>query len=86
MSVYVDTLFAAHAPRCPRVKQWCHMMADTDAELLEMATQLGLKHRWQHGDHFDLSPSQRARAVALGVKEVTARDLIALRRLRRVTP
>lgn len=42
MSVYVDDLFDAFVRRCPRVKQWCHMMADTPAELDEMATQLGL--------------------------------------------
>lgn len=80
MSCYVDPLFNAHVKRAPRIKQWCHLMADSQAELDEMAIQLGLKLKWKHGDHFDLTPGMRVRAIELGAKQVTARDLVNLRR------
>jgi len=81
VSVYVDGMqMHAHAPKVRgRAVAWCHMMADTEAELLEMATQLGLKLHWRDGDHFDLTSKQRERAINLGAKPVTSRDLVALR-------
>lgn len=85
MSVYVDGM--AMYPHAPKVRgravAWCHMMADTDAELTEMATQLGLKLHWRDGDHFDLTSKQRERAINLGAKPVTSRELVALRQKRR---
>lgn len=87
MSVYVDGMqMHAHAPKVRgRAVAWCHMMADTEAELLEMATQLGLKLHWRDGDHFDLTSKQRERAISLGAKPVTSRDLVALRQKARAT-
>lgn len=81
MSVYVDGMRRYdHAPKVRgRAVAWCHMMADTESELLEMATQLGLKLHWRDGDHFDLTSKQRERAINLGAKPVTSRDLVALR-------
>lgn len=58
----------------------CHMMADTTVELLEMADRIGIQRKWiqKSGtvyEHFDLSKSTRAKAVAFGAKEVSSRDL-----------
>lgn len=36
--------------------------------------------KWKHDDHFDLTSKQRERAIALGARPVTSRDLVALRR------
>jgi len=68
----------------------CHMIADSTAELLAMATAIGVAHRWlQHAgcidEHFDICISKRKAAIALGATVVTARELagkvIAKRRL-----
>lgn len=90
MAVYVDDLRVAHSqePQARRAgarqgHRWCHMMADTEQELLAFAERLGLKREWYQGDHFDLLPSRRSRAVALGAIEVSSRDLVALRRRNR---
>ncbi len=75
MSVYVDDLRP--------IKCWpeaCHMLADTDRELDQMAALLCLLPRWKHGDHYDLSPSKRALAVKAGATEVTSRQLVEIRR------
>jgi Protein of unknown function (DUF4031) len=48
----------------------CHMVADTETELDEMADALGLRRRWkQHNPdlvHYDIAKSKRARAIELG--------------------
>jgi hypothetical protein len=90
MAVYVDALFAfeANEAQARRVgarngHRWSHMMADTVEELHAMATRIGLRRAWFQGDHYDLTPSRRALAVKYGAKEVTSRDLVALRRAQR---
>lgn len=75
MSVYVDDM---EAPFGRMVM--CHMIADTRAELLEMADQIGvarkwIQHRGQAGEHFDICKAMRAKAVRLGAKEVTMLEL-----------
>jgi len=66
----------------------CHMVADTHRELLAMATEIGVKHKWlqEHGDyreHFDICRSKRALAVAAGALEVTTSDVARMLRTRR---
>lgn len=78
MTVYVDDMRA----RFGRMIM-CHMVADTDAELREMARKIGVAERWHQGDHFDICLSKRAMAVELGAVEVTKRQLGAMRILRR---
>jgi hypothetical protein len=55
---------------------WCHLVSDASfAELHAFAAGLGIpRHRFQ-GDHYDLPPHLRARAVALGAEEVGTREL-----------
>lgn len=71
--------------------RWCHMMADSSAELRAFAVRLGLQPEWiQHPntarEHFDLTPQRRAAAVRLGAVEVSRRDLVSLIRSKRVEP
>lgn len=80
MSVYVDQLFTT-----PRSRRWrhdsaCHLMADTLAELHAFAARIGLKRCWFQGDHYDLTEGRRAAAVQAGAVEVTARQLVEVRR------
>jgi hypothetical protein len=57
---------------------WCHMVSDTGfAELHAFASQLGIARRRFQGDHYDLHPAMRDRALALGALEVTTGELIA---------
>lgn len=71
MAVYVDDMEAPFGRLI-----MCHMIADTHAELMEMATKIGVAHRWlqspgNHGEHFDICKSKRAKAVQLGAVEIS---------------
>lgn len=79
MAVYVDALREATVPR-QRGTRWCHLMADSDAELEKMAAQLGLLRWWKHDDHYDIVSSKRELAVKLGAVEVSSRFLVLLRK------
>lgn len=80
--MYVDDVFIpAEVPNRARTVKavWCHMTADTRAELDEMAVRIGLRRSWiQHPgtwkEHYDLTKSKRALAVKAGALEVSARD------------
>jgi hypothetical protein len=91
MSVYVDTLHEWGWRMYGRTIASCHMIADTPAELHEMALQLGLKMRHQQtsglGDlHYDLTPTRRAKAIALGAVELTQRAFVEKMRALRGAP
>ena len=82
MSIYVDEsreYKSAHLP----YRDWCHMFADSLAELDAAAVELGLKPEWRQKAgtalvHYDLTPSKRARAIECGATEVTVREGVAL--------
>lgn len=83
MAVYVDDMNANYGRMI-----MCHMMADTQTELLHMADKIGVPRRWIQyegtaSEHFDICKSKRAMAVKLSAKEVTARDLVMLTRTKR---
>lgn len=66
-----------------RHTSWCHMVSDHgEAELHAFAARLGLKREWAqlrpaHSmAHYDLIPGVRSRAVAMGAREVTGRELV----------
>lgn len=63
----------------------CHMMADSDGELHNMATAIGLLREWFQGDHYDVSKGKRLIAIGMGAKEVDSRFLVELRRKRRAS-
>jgi hypothetical protein len=59
------------------VKDWCHMAVDGSFEELHaFAAELGLPRNRFQGDHYDLPPWLRVRAVSLGAEEVTTADLL----------
>lgn len=75
--VYVDSAVWPY-----RAALYCHLSADTLAELHAFALQLGLKRTWfqcppkSRYPHYDLAPSRRAKAVQLGAKEVDRRTIL----------
>lgn len=68
MPVYVDNMRANYG----RMKM-CHMVADSIAELLDMADKIGVDRKWfqlTSHPHFDITLSKRALAIANGAVEV----------------
>jgi hypothetical protein len=85
MAVYVDDMKAKFGRMI-----MCHMIADTDEELHEMAGKIGVARKWhqappRHSSHYDIALSMRAKAVALGAIEITWRQAGAMNSRRRVT-
>lgn len=70
-----------------RLRDWgwkygksCHLWADTNEELHELARKIGMKHSWFQkslsGPHYDLTASKRALALSLGAIECTDREMV----------
>ena len=75
MSVYVDDM---QAPLGRMLM--CHMVADTQPELLAMADRIGVARKWLQAagtprEHFDICRKKRARALHYGAVAVTRREL-----------
>lgn len=78
MSIYVDNMSAPFGNML-----MCHMWADTDDELLEMADKIGVQRKWIQGHptlsfgkhrnaswiHFDIAKSKRSLALKFGAVE-----------------
>lgn len=80
MAVYVDNMRARYGRMI-----MCHMVADSNQELTDMAARIGVQLRWHQGDHFDICLEKRALAVAAGAQEITLRQCAAMRARRRHT-
>ena len=86
MTVYVDAArIPANVPNGGRVVRgtWSHMTADTRAELDAMADRIGLKRQWIQypgtpKEHYDVTESRRAAAVAAGAVEVDTAFTVAV--------
>jgi len=73
VTAYVDAL-----KPCLRNARWrhdesCHLLADSEEELVSFASRIGLRPSWvQRGKlvHFDLTEGKRRVAVASGAVEV----------------
>lgn len=90
MSVYVDDMYKYPIGQFGRMKM-SHMAADSTEELLAMADRIGLNRQWLQypgtvKEHFDVSLSLRAKAVAAGAIEVTMRELCTRPWSQRVEP
>lgn len=75
MTVYVDN------SRLPwRGQSWCHLVADSVAELHAFAQRLGLKREWfqdkSRYPHYDVTVKVRQRALELGAVEGDKRAII----------
>ena len=74
MTVYVDDAYIPYG----RMKM-CHMIADTEEELHDMADKVGLKREWFQNTsrpHYDVGMGKRAIAVQNGAVETTTRELL----------
>ena len=79
MTVYVDEI--REYPTKPfGHRKWSHMWADSILELRDMADKIGLKQEWyqEHHvlNHFDVTPSKRALALANGAVFKPAREAV----------
>jgi len=86
MTVYVDDMYKTKMGQYGRMKM-SHMIADTRAELLDMASKIGLDEKYlqkkgQPQEHFDISMSYRSRAIENGASEITMRELARITRAR----
>jgi len=73
--VYVDDMRAPFGRMI-----MCHMLADTPTELHKMADAIGVSRKWHQGDHYDVCLSKRVLAVQHGAKEITAEQMVEVRR------
>jgi hypothetical protein len=94
MTVYVDDLeewgtitgyHGEHAAQAARVgarhgHAWCHLFADLEdcEEIHAFARRLGLKREWFDRSHYDLVPTKRARAIALGAVPLSCEEAAAV--------
>jgi len=65
----------------------CHMLADSEAELHEMADAIGVRRRWFQANastpHYDICKEKRVLAIKNGAIEIDRRQTVELvRRLR----
>ena len=82
--VYVDNMRANFGRMV-----MCHIVADTEPELLAMADRIGVSRRWHqypgtYKSHFDIALSKRRAAIELGAIEISRHHLALMLRERRV--
>jgi hypothetical protein len=81
MTVYVDDMNQRYGRMI-----MCHMIADTEEELHQMADRIGVSRRWYQGDHYDISLGMKAKAFRCGAKPITWRECSLMTVLRRRDP
>ena len=81
MAVYIDDMcdHESGVGNFGRMKM-SHMIADTKEELLIMVDAIGVQRKWiqkegTRSEHFDICKSKRAKAIKLGAKPITWREL-----------
>lgn len=78
MTVYVDNMRAAYGRMV-----MCHMIADSEGELHEMADKIGVARKWYQKNHYDICLTKRRLAVQHGAIEITMRQAACMNGLRR---
>jgi hypothetical protein len=80
MTAYVDP--AVFKKSATGRKSYCHMVADTLAELHSFASMIGIKphfyHRHRTMPHYDLTAEQRMVAIQFGAQLITSRELCVI--------
>lgn len=83
MTVYVDDSRLSW-----RGRSWCHLVADSVAELHAFAAQLGLRQEWfQYRTmypHYDVTVNVQQRALALGAQVGDKKTIVACAKRLRV--
>lgn len=67
----------------------CHMIADSNQELITMVKAIGVQPKWIQypgttKEHFDICASKRKKAVALGAVELTTKEILGQIKSKRV--
>lgn len=80
MAVYIDKINAKYKNMI-----MCHMLADTEQELVNMAKSIGVDPKWiqyqgTYKAHFDICLAKKEKALKLGAIEITHSQLRALLR------
>lgn len=79
MTVYVDDMRASYGRMV-----MCHMIADTEQELHDMADKIGVQRKWYQGPpktrwrHYDISQGKRELAIKMGAVPVTAKQAVCI--------
>jgi hypothetical protein len=90
MTAYVDDMYLYPVGQFGRMKM-SHLLADTDAELHDMAAKIGVARRWWQspertsGSHYDIAMSKRDLAIAAGAVPITYKQAGAMNTRRRIT-
>lgn len=76
--VYVDDMEAPYGNMI-----MCHMIADTQLELFEMADKIGVQRKWvqdynTNREHFDIALTKKKLAIQYGAKQITMRELATI--------
>ncbi len=84
MPVYVDDMNAKYGRMT-----MCHMLADTDDELHEMAGKIGVARKWHQcsgtpKSHYDICLAKKKLAVEFGAIEITWREAAVIVRKRKL--
>lgn len=87
MPVYVDDMHTTELGKYRRMKM-CHMVADTEEELLAMVDKINVQRKWHQypgtpKSHFDICLSKRALAVQHGAIEITMDRTVEIVRAKR---
>ena len=83
MTVYVDDMYKTAMGSYGRMKM-SHMIADSVEELHKMADAIGMNRKWFQSPpkaswpHYDISMSMRSKAISLGAKDITMRELVTI--------
>lgn len=83
MAVYVDEIRRWWWARPPFHRGSCHLTADSEHELHDLASRIGLHRAWfqpRSKPHYDLTPAIREHALAAGAIFMPAREQVLLRR------
>lgn len=76
--VYVDDAYIPYGQM-----RMCHLISPDESELHQMAAMIGIARKHYQGDHYDICMTMRRRAVRYGTKEISVRQIAAMRALMR---